>query len=106
MEIEKEDIEGKGIRIDIKGKINVLEFNGDIEEKVERIENLGEMEKRNVEGRIDVKEKGMVRKIRGELKIDLDGKDENVRKGKEEVERIIEGEVNLRGEIGRRREGF
>lgn len=106
VELAQADIEGNGLSLDLKGKINDFAFNGDIAAKVASLAPFGALANRNLAGSIDVKATGMVRPISGAFQLDFDGTAENVRTGTEAVDRILDGAVNLSGALGRSSEGF
>ncbi len=106
VDLAKAEIEGNGLSLDLKGKINEFAFDGDIAAKVASLAPFGALAGSDLAGSIDVLAKGIVRPISGAFNLDLDGTARNMHTGTEVVDKILAGDVRMSGALGRSVQGF
>ncbi len=106
VELAQADIEGNGLSLGLRGKIDDFAFSGDILAKVASLSPFGALADRNLAGSIDVKATGVVHPVSGAFQLDLDGTAQNMRTGTDAIDRILNGSVSMSGALGRDSQGF
>lgn len=106
VDLNKADIEGNGLSLDLKGKIDEFAFDGDIAAKVASLAPFGSLAGSDLAGSIDVLAKGIVRPVTGAFNLDLDGTARNMHTGTQALDKILAGDVRMSGALGRSADGF